>query len=445
MFDLDLLAEALRLNIGITMPDNLRLFELLGRIHPLELRAYPSDAEHNGWVVPKAWTVHRALVRKDGAVLFDGTAHPMAVAGSSASFSGTITKEELDRHVFSSKSFPEAYAFHCMNNYRPWVHHWGLCIPWATYRDWPAGDYEVDLLTEFTPGEMLVAEARHPGASPDTVVFNAHTCHPCQANDDLVGVLVILEMFKRLAGRKTRWSYLGILAPEHLGTVFYLAGLSREERSRLKLGCFVEMVGSRGPLVLQQSFTGRSIMDRVAEQALRAVQPDLKVGSFRSIVGNDETVWEAPGIEVPMISVSRWPYPEYHTSRDDMGIVLLESLDQALDALLSMVDILEADWVPVRTYEGLVCLSNPRYNLYVQRPDPVVAKDISPDELRLGEIQDILPRSLNGTDTVFELAERFALPFPLLDAYLRRFVEKGLLEARPVTSLAQYERTPCRG
>jgi aminopeptidase-like protein len=198
------------------------------------------------------------------------------------------------------------------------------------------------------------------------------------------------------------------------------------------------MVGSETPLSLQQSFTGQTIMDEVAEAALREVQPVLRVGPFRSIVGNDETVWEAPGIEVPMISISRFPYDQYHTSNDNATIMSPARLNESLDVLKRIVQMLEEDLVIHRKFQGLIALSNPRYKLYRERPDPVVQKNISESDLKLGSVQDILPRYFDGSLTIFQLARKFGLSFDTLKKYLLEFEAKGLVELRPPASLDHY-------
>ncbi|MGC8667516.1 MAG: DUF4910 domain-containing protein [Chthonomonadales bacterium] len=441
---LDVMEAILGLNIGIAQAQNEEAFRLLQSLHPLDLLAFPSDSEYNGWVVPRDWVVHKAAIRCGGEVLFDGRCHPLAVAGYSSSFQGRLTREELAPHIFTRPDQPDAYPFHCIYNYRPWVQHWGFCVPHRQYASWPDGVYEVELDTERRPGTMTVAQIHHEGDLPDTVVFNAHTCHPCQANDDLSGVMAILLLFRKLRGRKTRLSYRAVLGPEHLGTVFYLRDLPESDLQRLKAGVFVEMVGSSGPLVLQQSFHGDSFVDQIAEHVLREVQPDLQVGAFRTIVGNDETVWEAPGVEIPFISISRWPYPQYHTSADNMAIISGDRLQEAVDVLWAMVEILEADRTIERRFRGLVALSNPAYNLYIERPDPVVAKHLTERDLRLGSLQDRLPRYFDGRHTVFQIAHKFGVPFAGdhgLRRYLERFAEKGLVRLHPISTLDVYSRS----
>jgi aminopeptidase-like protein len=438
--DMRLFAELMELNLGVAQPDNRRAMEAVGRRCPIDVVAVPSRSEHNGWVVPDEWHVRRATIARNGRALFDGTIHPLAVAGYSSSFSGRVTKQELDQHVSTNPAFPSAYVFHSAGNYRPWQKHWGFCVPDDTYRTWGDGDYDIDLQADFTPGSMVIGVCHKAGRSPDTVVFNAHTCHPCQANDDLSGVVAIVALFQWLAQRDTRYSYRAVFAPEHLGTVFYLAGMAAEDLRRLKLGCFVEMVGSDTPLVLQQSFTGDTIIDRVAEYALERVQPDLHVGPFRTVVGNDETVWEAPGIEVPMISVSRYPYPQYHTSDDSLAIISEKRMSETVEALAEMVEVFETDCTATRRFSGLVALSNPKYRLYVERPDPAIDKRLSEEELRLGALQDRLPRFFDGHHSAFEIARASAVSFGRIRRYLDAFAEKQLVELHDVPSLESYQQ-----
>jgi DNA-binding GntR family transcriptional regulator len=48
----------------------------------------------------------------------------------------------------------------------------------------------------------------------------------------------------------------------------------------------------------------------------------------------------------------------------------------------------------------------------------------------------VLPRYLDGSRTVFEIAERLQVPFAPLRHYLGRFAEKGLIRLSPRTSLS---------
>ena len=438
--------EITRRRIGVAQPDNARVFELLGQIFPLHMHVFASRSEHNGWVVPDAWRVRKAEVRRAGKVMFDGLVHPMAVIGNSVGFTGRVDKAELDQHVFFSRAQPDAYAFHCTNNYRPWAKEWGFCIPLAQYETWPGGEYEVDLVTEFTIGEMLVGEAVLHGELQDTIVFNAHTCHPCQFEDGFSGVALILELFDELSKlERRRYTYKAILAPEHLGTVFYLATLDRADRARIKAAVFTEMIGLKTSLALQKSFTGAHVFDRVVEGIARDIEPEVRIGDFRTILGNDETVWEAPGYEIPCISLSRCSrsphyYDEYHTSNDVIARSDMTQRSKALSVLRRMVTTLEQDAIIRRRFDGLIALSNPRYGLYVERPEPTVDKKLSEHQLKLGAVQDLIVRYFDGGSSISELAERFGLPFETMRDYVKGFEEKGLVELTAVPGLDWYAR-----
>lgn len=59
-------------------------------------------------------------------------------------------------------------------------------------------------------------------------------------------------------------------------------------------------------------------------------------------------------------------------------------------------------------------------------------------DLRFGEVQDYLPRYFDGRHTIFEIAERFDVPFRTLRTYLHAFADKELIDLRPVSSLDCY-------
>src|SRR5580658_8444592 len=75
---------------GIVADDNEALFERLRAELPFTIHRYRSGEEHNGWVVPDNWRVKKALLYRDGDVVFDGRAHTLGVALHSRSFSGIL-------------------------------------------------------------------------------------------------------------------------------------------------------------------------------------------------------------------------------------------------------------------------------------------------------------------------------------------------------------------
>jgi aminopeptidase-like protein len=433
-----LVRDLCRFATGVVAPDNEAFFERVGQELPLKLHRYPSGSTHNGWVVPRLWRVHRAVVSRDGRPLFDGTASALGVATYSRSFQGAIDYDELRRHVVTSPTLPDAYVYHCMWQYRPWAADWALSVPYRVFEAWGPGRYDVDLVTSCSDGDMLVGEYEVAGTSPETLVFNAHTCHPRMANDDFAGVAVLIRLFQWLAEQETRYSYRLVLAPEHVGTVFYLRDRTEDELQRLVAGAFAEMPGTPDPIKVASSFLGNRPIDRAFAHAVRHGSRAWELVPWRRGAGNDETVWEAPGYEIPFVEVSRArdyiaPYPEYHTSLDGPDLMDEERLHEFYGVFQRVVDICERNARPVRQFTGLICLSNPEYDLYFERPDPSVVKDLDAEAEKWGHLLDCLLRYFDGSMTILDIAERHDLPFDALRRYLERFHDRGLIRLEPAS------------
>lgn len=444
---LGLVGDLCRFATGVVAPENDAFFARLQELLPFTLHRFPSGSTHNGWVVPQKWSVGRATVSRDGRTLYDGTRHPLGVGTYSRSFHGELDYEELKKHLVTNPELPSAHVYHCMWQYRPWDADWVLSVPWEVCKDWGSGRYTVDLVTRHEPGEMLVAKYEHRGRSDRTVVFNAHTCHPCMANDDFAGVAVLIRLFQWLRTQETYYTYRLVLGPEHLGTVFYLRDRPREERERFVAGAFAEMPGTGGPIKLASTFLGNQPIDRAFRNAARHHSTGCVSVPWRKGAGNDETVWEAPGYEVPFVEISRCidqfaPFPEYHTSLDTADLMQPELLDEFLGVFRATVRILEQNARLHRQFDGLICLSNPEYNLYLERPDPAVVKNLHDDSEKWGHLLDCLFRYLDGSMTILDIAQKHDLPFDRLYHYLMRFRDKGLvrfefapIERRPVTGV----------
>jgi len=408
---------------------------ILGEFLPFKVHEYKSGREHNGWIVPNRWEVKKAEIRKDGKLVYDGLAHPLGVIGYSQSFAGAVSLDELKKHLSYNETAPDKITYHCDLYYKPYRKLWGFCLPFNVFRTLGEGEYEVDLQTTYQDDWMKVLEYTHPGKSRKTVIFNAHNCHAGQLNDGPAGYAVFIEVMRRLQNRRTKYTYRLVIAPEHLGTVFYLADLPEREVKNFRAGIFMEMVGHDNPkFALQESFTGESMIDKVAHHVLRHKSGGYWSDKFRKIVGNDETVWEAPGIEVPMISLSRcqsasFYYPEYHTSGDNLSIMKADKLGETADLIMAMIDILEKDCVLQRKFTGLIALSNPKYDLYI-RPgtDPSVKDRTSTNQPKWNYLMDCLPRYFDGQHSIFDIAVKHDLPFGQVYEYLLKFQGKGLIE-----------------
>jgi aminopeptidase-like protein len=162
------------------------------------------------------------------------------------------------------------------------------------------------------------------------------------------------------------------------------------------------------------------MVDRAVEAALKQRGTDYRTGPFRSIIGNDEIVWEAH--DIPMPSLSRFPYPEYHTSDDNPEIIEPGQLRESIEVLERTVNRLDDQQVIKKHFEGVPATSHPRYDLYV---DTWGSSDETAQALR--QVMDHLPIAPDYLP-VQSLKERFDVAEGPLQKYLSQWEETGLIE-----------------
>lgn len=420
---------------GIVAKGNQAFFERLKEELDFRITNYKSGSEYNGWVIGDQWEVKEATIHKNGKLIYDGKSNKYGVASYSRSFEGRLNLSELKDHVFSNPQFPDWNMWHCSWLYAPWNSNWGFSMPHNLIQELPEGEYEVKLITEFIPGEMLVADYDRKGDSDTTILFQSHSCHPFMANDGHSGTAVLIRFFQWLQKRESKYTYRLIVSPEHLGTIFYLRDLPKEEFSRFAFGVFPEMMGNEAPITIGSTFTGDSYIDRIINHLVKQYSTDPEFLPFRKTVGNDETVWEAPGYEIPFIQVNRtakrgYPYDEYHSSMDTVDILNEEKLVEFYELFKMVFFVIENNAYMKRKFDGLLALSNPKYDLYIQRIDPSVknSHDNAEESEKWGYLQDCVVRYFDGKTSILDIAEIHNIPFMEIFEYLKTFEDHDLIE-----------------
>lgn len=413
---------------SVTGSDNDVAVDLLQSLLTFEVLEYPSGAELNGWVIPPSWSVQEALLLKDGQVVYDGLRSALGVPAQAQSFSGTVSLDQLQPHLFSDPLQPEAVPAHWSNLYRPGSCDWGFCIPHRIRDSLVAGEYEVRLTTQSQPSTMKVLRHVLPGESPVTVLLNAHNCHPFQANDDMSGVAVGIALMLELARRPQRQlTFELMIAPELFGPLFWLDSLSDEQAENLLGSVMLKSVGNRGPLKLQQAFDEASLINRAAKRVFTDKYESFESAVFRGLYGNDETVFEAPPFRIPSISLTRWPFREYHTDLDTPERLSDEALSDTFDTALRLCETLDMCRTYVPSFRGLVNLG--RLGLYL--PHPGVSREGADFLSPLGRwhrLMNTLPSLLGPEFDLLAVCEEFDLPIRDVHAYLTEWAKAGLVD-----------------
>ena len=242
-------------------------------------------------------------------------------------------------------------------------------------------------------GSSIRPGVRSTGAGE--ILVCTHVCHPNQANDDAAGVVTAIEVARRLAANPLPAGSMSVrflFCPETIGSIAYLAH-HESLIPDFRAGIFIEMTGNDNSLILQRSRQDNALIDRVARTVLNRTGKEFREGEFAQVVANDERVINGPGVNVPCISISRWPYDEYHTSDDNPSIMHEDKLQEAADIVEQTIRIYASNYIPKRKFRGPVFLSG--YGLWVDwRKNWALNRAI-----------EKIMMHFEGTDSIFEIAE----------------------------------------
>lgn len=396
--------------------DEIDMYELLGKLAPLErtlasnandtaleiikkelptsiIEGYPTGSKVWTWTIPKRWEVVRAKLMSGNQVIADHSIHPMHVISYSNSFKGTVTHEELQKHLWSNPNMPDAI---------PWVFKyyektWGFSIQHNKRNKLNFKNYEVDIETKFLDGKLNILYDFLQGETNKTFIICSNICHPTQVNDSLTGVAVGIDIFKRLQKLPRRkYSYLFLAVPEQIGSIAFFANNPKFITSSIG-GFFSEMLGTSGPMVGQKTRDGNHYLDFLMEKALSLTKKEYRVVPFLRSAANDEKVMDSPGVDIPSFSITRQPYPEYHTSEDNMSIIKNYNLQESRDVLQQVLNWFEEDYIPQLVYPGPIFLAG--HDLYPNWYD-------DPSLLPIwNSFIDIMP-NIDGRLSVVEIAKK---------------------------------------
>jgi aminopeptidase-like protein len=373
------------------------------------------------WRVPEKWTCHEAFLETlDGQRLIDWSEHPLHVISYSLPFEGIVSRDELFRHLHVHPRLPEAIPY----VFKYYERDWGLCTSQNIKNQLSEEFYRVVIRTSFEPGTLKVGEVIVPGESQETFVLVTHLCHPAMVNDDLSGVVVGLEVIKALQMRpKPYFTYRLLILPETIGSVAYLSH-HEDLIPDMVGGLFLEMLGNDSPHALQGSFQPQSQADRCLTSAFNGLDPAGYVAPYRTVINNDERQFNAPGVRVPMLSLSRVepagsptrPYREYHSSLDTPAIVSQARLEASRDLILNLLQAWENNQYVVNQFKGEIFCSG--YGIWIDyRVNPEGHR-------RLFEIME----RCDGEHTLADIASELGASYQAVWEIANLLHSKGLVQ-----------------
>jgi aminopeptidase-like protein len=384
------------------------------------------------WKVPERYVVHQAyLETEDGRRIVDFKDNPLHLLSYSLPVDKMLTWNELEPHLYTNAKRPWAIPW----QFKYYERDWGFCLRKDIADQLPRHlryhavidvEFQTDPQNGFHNGVGVI----HPqgGCNPEAgeILVTAHICHPNQANDDAAGVATAVELARRLAEHplpKGSMSVRFLFCPETIGSITYLAH-HEDLIPGLRSGIFIEMTGNQNTLVLQRSRQDDALIDQIARYVLNHRGADFREGEFAQVVANDERITNGPGVNVPTISISRWPYEEYHTSDDNPDIIHEEELKDAADVIEEIIRIAATNYIPKRKFRGPVFLSG--YGLWV---------DWRTNWNLNRAIEKIMMR-FEGKHSIFDIANDTGLNYWETRDYIEKFYDRGLIEKFPMPAVA---------
>lgn len=387
---------------------------VIGRSLPLRVHRFPSGSKVFDWEVPQRWNCSGGVIKTlDGRVVADLGDHPLRIAAGSRPFCGVTPREELLARIFSDEQRPDAIPY--VTKYHQ--DDWAVCLRWNERQALTEDAYEVVLETELTAGELLVGEHVVQGEITDSIAVPVHLDHPGQCNDNLSGVAVAVEAARMLGKARPRHTLRFLFLPETIGSYAYLS-MGAPGRETIRWAIAPDCVGAGGEPFLMRTVEGGTRLDTCARLAMAQTFGEFREYAFLENFGfgNDERAFQAPNLRIPAVAVSRYPYPEYHSSLDTPSIIRPAYLRQAREFLLALIAVLDRDFVP-----RVACVGIP------QLGKRGLWEDSAANPLGAVAIEKVLFHA-DGKRSVAELAELAGVGFEWAWKFFRALEGHGLVE-----------------
>lgn len=324
---------------------------------PLDIKRYPSGMNVWDWTIPEKWeNMGGDICSPDGKEFFDLGAHPLNVAAGSVSFEGTLNKTDLMDHVVTDPDRPNAIPYRTLY----YDDDWKICLPHSSLEQLQGDSFKVRINTSKSAGHLSIGEYTIQGDSDQSILFPLHLDHPGQCNDNLSGIAAAIELIHKIKTEnyQPRYTLRFVFLPETIGIVTYL---SQNETliPDIKWGIVFDSIGSSNELMFMKSLVGETRLDLCTKLAFEKRISEYREYDFLSLegYGNDERALQVPGVDIPSVSVSRFPYPQYHSSQDNPDIISLKSIRQTRELIFEIIKTLDLDSIPVKEFKGVPQLS----------------------------------------------------------------------------------------
>jgi aminopeptidase-like protein len=384
---------------------------------PLKIHDVPTGTKVFDWTIPREWNIRDAyIVDPNGEKIVDFKKCNLHVVGYSMPVDSTITLDELQEHLHSIPEQPDAIPY--ITSY--YKERWGFCIAHKERLKLREGNYHVFIDSELKDGNLTYGEYILPGESNKEVFLSTYVCHPSMANNELSGPVLAAFIGKWLASQPRRYTYRIIFIPETIGSITYLSRHLQELKQNVIAGFNISCVGDERAYSYVASRYGNTLADKVASNVLSFEHPDFIKYSFLDR-GSDERQYCSPGVDLPLVTISRskyGTYPEYHTSLDNLDLVTAAGLRGGYELIKTCIKVIENN----KTYR-VVSLGEPQLGKRGLYPNLSTKKS----NITVKTMMDFIAYA-DGTNDLIEISNIIGKPVMEIVPIAERLFEAGLLE-----------------
>ena len=414
----DLLFPICRSITGNGVRETLRVLQSI--CSAMTLHEVPSGTQAFDWTVPKEWNIRDAWIKNSkGEKILDFAKSNLHVMGYSLPVNKDVSLEELLPLIHTQPDQPDAIPY--VTSY--YKERYGFCMSQEQKDALQEDTYHIYIDSELKDGSLTYGDILIPSTegNKDEIFLSTYVCHPSMANNELSGPAVTVYLAKWLLEKThRRYNYRIIFIPETIGAITYLSQHLPEMKKNIRAGFNISCVGDDRTYSYVASRYGNTLADKVAKNVLSFRYPEYKRYSFLQR-GSDERQYNAPGVDLPVCAVCRSKYaeyPEYHTSKDNMGLISPTGLQGAYEVYRDMIEALEYN----HKYK-IQCLGEPQLGkrgLY-----PTISQKGQHD--LVAALTDFIAYA-DGTNDIIDISNKIQIPVRNLIPIVKILLKNKLIE-----------------
>lgn len=338
----DLVKELFPICRSITGDGVRKTLKIIQEYIPIKIYEVPTGTKVFDWTIPREWNIRNAYVTDENSnKIIDFKRNNLHVVGYSVPVDKTVSLSELQEHLYSLPKQPGAIPY--VTSY--YEERWGFCIAHNNRKKLKEGRYKIFIDSQLKEGSLTYGELIIPGRTRKEIFISTYVCHPSMAHNELSGPAVTTFLVKWIMSKPRKYTYRIIFIPETIGAITYLSKNLKAMKNQVIAGFNVTCVGDEGVYSYLPTREGNTYADRIALNVLSFKSPNFVKWSYID-GGSDERKYNAPGVDLPVVSVMRskyCAYPEYHTSLDNLKFVTPRGLFGSYEVFMECLNLIESN------------------------------------------------------------------------------------------------------